>query len=413
MYIRQILLILVILPGISTKLLCQVSKLNFPAHVAALQKQNPDMLHYSAYTILSILENSTYKGLDPKRYHTPHSLEIINHPKADSIRAALLSDGLITYCIDLQRSPDIDNQISYDEISGKYTTQNNPTTILDHLANIRSDSQLVEFITGLEPNDDNYNSLLNELRIQVDSNHTKKIEALKLSIAYYRWIYHFNFEKCIVVNIPSATLRCLGHNKDTIEMKVVVGKPSTRTPRFAAHCNQVILYPYWHVPRSIAVNEILPACKKNAGTPNILNLQVLNSKGQVIDPLKINWRSYSGRNFPYTFRQTTGCGNALGVIKFNITDPFSVYLHDTNFKNAFNSKRRYLSHGCVRVEKPVALANFLLPEKIDESFVTSCIRGQKPVIKPLPPVPVFVVYMPVTFDTSGTIVYHDDVYKLL
>jgi murein L,D-transpeptidase YcbB/YkuD len=216
-----------------------------------------------------------------------------------------------------------------------------------------------------------------------------------------------------LVNIPSATLKYYERYTDILEMKVVVGKPSTKTPRFAAYCDQVILYPYWHVPASIAVNEILPSCKKNAGVPNAMNLQVLNNRGRVVNPISIDWKSYSKSNFPYTFRQTTGCNNALGVIKFNITDPYNVYLHDTNFKGAFNSKRRYLSHGCIRVEKPIELANAILPEEIDEVFVRSCIRGQKPVVKKINPVPVFVLYIPAMSDSSGNIVYAEDIYKLL
>ncbi len=412
MYTWKTLLTITILLSTSVKGTCRLTKLNFPTQAAALQKQNPTLFYSSANTIVNILEASIYKGLVAESYHISKIKALVNQPMPDSIKIALMADGLLTYCIDLQQSRDINNQLSYNEITGKYP-ETDITMILSRLGQVASDSALVEFISTIEPNDSYYRSLLNELRIQIDSNHTRKIKALKLSVTYYRWIHHYNLKKCIVVNIPSTTLHCLEHNKKTLEMKVVVGKPSTRTPRFAAHCNQVILYPYWHVPRSIAVNEILPACKKNAGVPNAMSLQVLNNKGQIVDPLKINWKSYTKNNLPYTFRQTTGCSNALGVIKFNITDPFSVYLHDTNFKNAFNNKRRYLSHGCIRVEDPVALANFVLPEKIDMAFVTSCIKNQKPVVKELLPVPVFVVYMPATPDSSGTIIYHEDIYKLL
>lgn len=412
MYARHIILTIAILVSLSTDALCQQPKLNFPLQVSQLQKHNAGILRHSADTILSVLKNSVYKGLDPERYHISSIQQFSEQSKEDSSRNSLIADGLITYCRDIQQAHDISRHLSYDEISGKYAGTG-METIISNLTSIRSASALLAFLTSIEPDDNTYNALLHELRIQIDSNDKKKIKSLKLSLAYYRWVQHFDFEKKILVNIPSATLITFEHNKETLNMKVVVGKPSTRTPRFAAYCNQVILYPYWHVPRSIAVNEILPKCKKNAATPGKMNLQVLNSKGQVVNPSKINWASYSSKNFPYTFRQTTGCGNALGVIKFNITNPFSVYLHDTNFKDAFQNKRRFLSHGCIRLEKPIELANFILTEKIDEAFLTSCIRDQKPVVKTLSPVTVFVVYMPATPDSSGTVIYHDDVYKLL
>jgi murein L,D-transpeptidase YcbB/YkuD len=412
MKFKNVLFNSLLLLSLAYKGTCQDLKLNFPLQAKALQEKNPEMIMNSTATILSVLQRSIYKGLDSSRYHISQLQEITGLSNTDSIGSLLMSDGLITYCRDLQISPLVTRNISYDEISGKYE-QAEINNILYQLIQSKSVSELIQYIYSLEPNDQCYKLLLNELRLQTDSNHTKKIKALRLSIAYYRWVHHFTFEKCIVVNIPSATLTCLEECSRALDMKVVVGKPSTKTPRFAAYCNQVILYPYWHVPRSIAVNDILPACKKNSATPNIMNLQVLNSNGRIVDPLSINWKRYGKSDFPYTFRQATGCSNALGVIKFNITDPFNVYLHDTNFKMAFNSKKRFLSHGCIRVEKPIELANYILPQPIDEAFVKSCVQDQKPTVKSLSPVPVFVVYMLAEVDTWGNVIYYDDVYKLL
>ncbi len=197
-------------------------------------------------------------------------------------------------------------------------------------------------------------------------------------------------------------------------MKVVVGKPSTRTPRFAANCNQVILYPYWNVPASIAGKELLPKIKRNQGYIDELNMQLLDKDGNIVNHHRVNWEKYSSNYFPFRLRQSIGCDNSLGVIKFNLTSPFSVYLHDTNFKGAFLSDRRYFSHGCIRIEKPIELANYLLNNKIDSTFLSSCLKNQVPVPINLDKlVPVFVTYQTAVANDKGGITFYKDVYGLL
>jgi murein L,D-transpeptidase YcbB/YkuD len=145
-----------------------------------------------------------------------------------------------------------------------------------------------------------------------------------------------------------------------------------------------------------------------------MNMQVIDRNGTVLDHHKMNWKNYSSKNFPYRFRQSTGCDNSLGVIKFNITDPYSVYLHDTNNKIAFFSGYRYYSHGCIRVEQPIELANVLLTGRADTSFLNACYKQQVPVpVDLLKPVPVFVIYSTAATDASGKIKYYKDIYGLL
>lgn len=367
--------------------------------------------------VVNMLDSGSYLGLNPGRYHLEPIRQIIaSAPFNDSMSAQLLeyyfTDGLVSYCMDLIKAPEISSWLWYDEIGDKYDKKIKEK-LLEELLAIRGLSDIRKLIASIQPDNDEYQALLAELTNQIGRDNYANIKKLTASLVYCRRSHFFNFSKMIVINIASATLNYFENGDLKLEMKVVVGKPSTKTPRFSAYCNQVILYPYWHVPRSIAVNEILPACKRSAAIVNAMNLQVLNSKGNAVDPFSINWKSLNKSNFPYTFRQSTGCDNALGVIKFNITDPFNVYLHDTNNKNAFNSKKRYFSHGCIRVEKPIELANYILPKELDSGFLKACVRQQKPVPLQIEPVPVFVVYMPAETDSLGTVIYHDDIYKLL
>ena len=194
---------------------------------------------------------------------------------------------------------------------------------------------------------------------------------------------------------------------------MVVGKPSKRTPRFDATCRQVILYPYWNVPVDITLKELLPKYKHSPGLVDKENMQVLDAKGNIISPYAINWAKYNTHYFPYRLRQSTGCDNSLGIIKFDLTSPFSVYLHDTNEKGLFKSNYRYRSHGCMRVEKAIDLGNYVLNNKLDTAFLRACITDENPVILQLErPVPVFVVYMTAMENDSAGVDYND-IYHLL
>jgi murein L,D-transpeptidase YcbB/YkuD len=278
---------------------------------------------------------------------------------------------------------------------------------------VKTSSDLDSVIRSLEPPDNYYHVLKSELAIQIALNNDDKIRQLNTSMNLHRWIQHFKLDKYIVINAGSATLRYYEHNTECLFSKVIVGKPSTRTPRFAAYCNEAIFYPYWNVPRSIAVKELLPHFKRSLAAIDEMNMEVIDKSGKVINPRSINWAQYNRSNFPYSFRQQTGCDNSLGVIKFNLSDPFDVYLHDTNAKKLFESKYRYYSHGCIRIEKAIELGNMLLSNKIDDNYLISCLKDQKPVPVQLDkPVPVFVIYATAEVDDQGAVQYNKDVYHL-
>lgn len=368
-------------------------------------------------TYKSLLDSCVYLGLNKQDYNYALVKTIadgIYNGNADDESQRKFVESMIGYFKDLRSGNHITEHIGFDEISPRYSEVSDSIMIAGLLA-VKSGEDLMRFATDAEPKAVAYVALRSELRRQITAGDDRKVLHLKHSLNLYRWILHYGFKQCIIVNIAGNMLWYYEQDDMKLPMKVVVGKPATKTPRFAAHCNQVIFYPYWHVPRSIAIKEILPSCKKNPGALNRQNLQALNNKGQIVDPYKINWKSLSASNFPYTLRQPTGCDNALGVIKFNLTSPYSVYLHDTNWKGAFSNNKRFFSHGCIRIEKPVELANYLLPGKVDKDFLERCIKGQQSVPKDLKvPVPVFVIYMTADADSTGNgVVYYPDTYRLL
>ena len=243
-----------------------------------------------------------------------------------------------------------------------------------------------------------------------------RIKEVKAAMNTLRWHRCASMKSPIfVVNIPSASLLVLDKGTILLQSKVIVGKPSTPTPTLASVITEVILYPYWMVPNKIATRELLPLIQRNPGYLEANNMQVLNKAGRVVAPGSINWAGLSPAYFPYVIRQSTGCDNSLGIVKLNFYSPYDVYLHDTPWKVLFNFNKRYFSHGCMRVEKAVDLAHFLLKENtiaIDTLIEKGCLNQQAPIpIAITDRIPVFVLYNTAWTDSAGTVQFNEDIYR--
>lgn len=255
-------------------------------------------------------------------------------------------------------------------------------------------------------------TLLQELNVPLQ----KRLDELAVALNNYRWLNGFiQQQKVIVANIPAAFLRVYEKDSIILQMKLIVGKKTTPTPTLLSVVDEVVLYPYWHVPYSIATKELLPHIRRNIGFLDQGNYQVLNQQGKIIDPYKINWRKLGRTYFPYIIRQGTGCDNSLGLLKLNFYSPFGVYLHDTPSALLFGTNKRFYSHGCMRMEKPFELGHLLLKENsiaIDTLEEKGCVLNQAPVIvKVQEKIPVLVWYNPVALDTDGRLVFYEDIYE--
>ncbi|MEQ1677230.1 MAG: L,D-transpeptidase family protein [Chitinophagaceae bacterium] len=367
--------------------------------------------------LLRIMDTAYYFGMVAKKYHYPElrSASVAGNTDSAALIMAdrLFTDAAIALFKDIYQGYKMAPWVGYDELSEKAAVADNEY-LVGCLLKIQTAEQLKEYAASFEPAHPDYIILKNELRKKKERKDTDSTAKLILSLNYYRWIHHFRFEQFIIVNLPAARLHYFEKDKLVLEMKTVVGKPSTPTPRFATVCNELILYPYWYVPRSITFNEYLPLIKKNPYWLDAHNMQVIDGSGKVMNHHALNWSSFHSGYFPYIIRQSTGCDNALGILKFHIVTPYGVYLHDTNNKTAFLSGSRFYSHGCIRLEEPIVLGNRLLSGKLDTAFLQSCFKEQKPITVPLKkPVPVFVVYMPAMADAKGRVIYYKDVYKLV
>lgn len=239
------------------------------------------------------------------------------------------------------------------------------------------------------------------------------IRWLKHAYGVYHWIDHWEFSQYIFVDVAAAEVQFIEGERVSLSMRAVVGKPSTPTPFFAAWAERIVLYPYWFVPSSIAIGEFLPKIKNDPSWLGRQNMQVIDREGNIVDPKNLNWAQFNAAFFPFTIRQSTGCDNALGVLKVDVKTPLGVYLHDTNNKASFLLSKRFFSHGCIRLEESMLLGNYLLEKQLDTLYLQSCLKEQQPAYLPLmAPMPVLVFYTLVHPQPGGGVRYYPDTYKL-
>lgn len=225
-------------------------------------------------------------------------------------------------------------------------------------------------------------------------------------------------QKYIRINIPEYKLRFYINDSLKSDHNIVVGKDENQTPELTSKLNRIVAYPYWNVPYSISSKEILPAAKVNSGYFERHNYKVYR-KGELVDPLTVEWKKIRQNAFPFKVVQDPGRTNSLGIIKFNFPNEHSVYFHDTPSKSLFSADVRAYSHGCMRTQNPVDLATRILERDvrgrkvndvmIPDSLDSIMARGENYTIPLLDPIPVFIEY--VTVNRVGEqMVTHIDIY---
>ena len=219
----------------------------------------------------------------------------------------------------------------------------------------------------------------------------QRIRSIELNMERWRWLPDTMPGRYLVVNVPDFRLEAIESGNAVLDMRVVVGAPDNKTPIFADEMTHVVFSPYWNVPTGIAQEETIP---RAAGDPDFLarnNMEVVGSSGQVVDANSVDWSNAKGLRI----RQRPGSGNALGGVKFIFPNNFDVYLHDTNATTLFDRIERGLSHGCVRVEEPHKLAQYVLrdlPEWTPETIGDAMKSGEEKHVPLKAPIPVYILY---------------------
>ncbi len=221
--------------------------------------------------------------------------------------------------------------------------------------------------------------------------------------------------KFVHVNIPEYLLRLVIRDTLMQTHRIIVGKPEHMTPELRSRIHNIVLYPYWNVPYSIAGKEVLPSVKAN---PNYLakNHYKIYRGETEIDPSTVGWKRIRENTFPYKLVQQPGTHNSLGIVKFEFHSQYSVYIHDTPTKYLFSRDVRAMSHGCMRCQFPDSLAKTILTNDsvrkksnpVNGMMIDSLLTLNEHMdLKLLDPVPVYVEYKTVVADRDRMIFYQD------
>ena len=249
----------------------------------------------------------------------------------------------------------------------------------------------------------------------------ENFKRIAINIDRYKQLPYHLPEKYIWVNLPAYYLRVFDNDTIVFESKTIVGKPTTPTPKLNSEITDMVTYPQWTIPNSIIKKDILPAMKKSADYLARKGFHLVDLKGETVDPYSVNWAKYS-KGIPYKILQGSGDDNALGILKFNFNNPYSVYLHDTNQRYLFKNTARALSHGCVRVQEWEKLAYYIaendsINQKPDnppgyniDSIKSWLVNKERKRIIVKNRIPLFIRYFTCE-GKNGKVIFYDDIYS--
>jgi len=270
-----------------------------------------------------------------------------------------------------------------------------------------------KIVSTLDCKDPDYMVLKKFIHDSIPDKNSLKYKTTLLAMNYRKYLTTNHFPEYILVNIPEAEAVYYKNEKPAMKMRTVPGKKTNQTPTISSYITSIVTFPSWNVPFNIAGQEIIPKIQKDEKYLEQHNFDVVDAKGNILDDSELDWKSYNAKNFPYFFRQSTGSDNSLGVLKFNLQNPFSIFLHATSNQGAFAKDFRFLSHGCIRLEKPFELADALLHGKIDIAELKSGKKNTVSTIIKLPnKIPVFIIYEPITV-VGQKVNFLPDVYGLI
>jgi murein L,D-transpeptidase YcbB/YkuD len=219
-------------------------------------------------------------------------------------------------------------------------------------------------------------------------------------------------ERYVVVNIPAAFVEAVSHDKVERRYRVIVGKVDKPSPTLTAYITAINLNPTWTVPLSITKNEIFARMRRDPTYISRMHMRVLGARDEELDPGSIDWSSERSPNF--TVRQDSGGFNALGNLKIDMPNPYSVYMHDTDTRRLFADDYRFDSHGCTRVDNVRDLAAWILDDvpgwnraAIDAGIAAGVLK----VVNLPHKMPVAWVYLTGWVTRDGTVNFREDVYK--
>ncbi len=257
---------------------------------------------------------------------------------------------------------------------------------------------------GLQP--DGHFGNMTRAEMNVDAG--RLVDRIRLAMERWRRGTRDLGSRHVLVNVPAFTLEAVDESRVVLEMPVIVGAPAFATPDIETRINQLELNPYWNVPTSIVVNEFLPELRRDPQwlQANRHRLFAVRDGSRVeIDPAGIDWNELGNGIARYRVRQDPGPWNALGTVKFVMPNDHDIYLHDTPHRSLFGLAGRALSHGCIRLSRPLDMVAFALDSHPESGWFKrvqdDIASGENSRISLPRSLPVHLVYRTAWVDSNG------------
>jgi murein L,D-transpeptidase YcbB/YkuD len=379
-------------------------------------------LNEDADAVLQAIHQADQDGLDPADYNIA-GIEAKRAERLDAARAGDV-DLRLTYAY-FSLAWDLAHGVeSPEQLDPKWHEPADDDDIRATLVRALDEHRVRESLAELAPKAPQYVGLKHQLarcREMAAKGATtadgapvdQRIRQIAINMDRWRWMPRDLGSRYLIVNIPAYRLDVIENGRSVLDMKVVVGKKDNPTPVLADRMTTVVFSPYWNIPPEIVQKETLPHVLKDPAYLDKNNIEVVRASNtdEPVDVKSIDWDD-ADVAAKVRFRQKPGAGNSLGFVKFIFPNHFNVYLHDTPAQALFNRIERDFSHGCVRVERPMDLAKYVLrdqaswtEEKIDEAMHS----GRERSVALKEPLPVYLVYF-TAWEENGTTKFGDDVY---
>jgi murein L,D-transpeptidase YcbB/YkuD len=383
-----------------------------------------------AYDVIKTLANAGKYGLDPADY------QIAIPPRPDNESARLqallrfefaLSAKVLTYVLDANRG-----RVDPNRISGYHDLPRKSVDLAAAMNEIATSKDVAATLAAQNPDNEQFRTLVSELaRLRAEAPqaaqpapHSRKhaagsskendtatkIQKVEFALERLRWLPRQFGDTYVFLNQPAFEVSYVQKGKTPLTMRAVIGKPSAQTYFFVDKIKDVEYNPYWNVPRSIVINEMLPRLYRDPSWLNQKGYEVANDHGRQIASNSVNWAAFARDKTSVDVRQPPGERNALGRVKIEFPNKHAIYMHDTPEKSFFKRDMRALSHGCVRLQNPREMAAAILGTSVDhvDQRIASK-QTDKEFVKR--DIPVYLTYFTAWPDAEGKVHFYDDVYS--
>jgi murein L,D-transpeptidase YcbB/YkuD len=362
------------------------------------------------------------------RYSEVHGLDPAAYPGHEYERIREESQTFLGTRFEAVQVPELDARLTYgylryaadllgwndkpSDIANRWLTQPKDEDLATRLADAIQGNRIRESLEELAPTHQQYKGLAAALARE-RQHPTGQAERIRLNMERWRWMPRDLGQRYVLINVPGYSLQVMQESEPVLAMRVIVGKHDTPTPLFSDEMTYIVFSPYWNIPENILRDETLPRAAKDPDFLERSNIEVVGTSGAV-DPASIDWADESVTS-TIRLRQRPGPDNALGLVKFIFPNNFSIYLHDTPSDRLFFRDKRAFSHGCIRIEDPIRMAEYVLrdqPAWTVDRITSAMHAGREQHVKLMHPLPVHIGYWTAWVQPDGSVTFTDDPYGL-